>query len=57
MPGDSGVTVVTCLRGFYFSTRGCGCIRRPAFPRALWFEGRTEPAQLGRNLRRENERD
>jgi hypothetical protein len=32
MPGDSGVTVVTCLRAFYFCTQGCGRIGRPAFP-------------------------
>jgi hypothetical protein len=32
MPGDSGVTVVTCLRAFYFCTQGCGRIERPAFP-------------------------
>ena len=32
MPGDPGVTVVTCLRAFYFCTQGCGRIGRPAFP-------------------------
>src|SRR6266571_5475395 len=33
MPGDSGVTVVTTLVCFIlFRTRGCGCIKRPAFP-------------------------
>jgi hypothetical protein len=32
MPGVSGVTVVTCLRAFYFCTQGCGRIGRPAFP-------------------------
>src|SRR5260370_35456405 len=33
MPGETGVTVVTtlvCL--FFYHTRGCGCIERPAFP-------------------------
>jgi hypothetical protein len=33
MPGDSGVTVVTTLVCFIlFRTRGCGRIKRPAFP-------------------------
>jgi hypothetical protein len=33
MLGDSGLTVVTTLVvGFFFSTRGCGRIERPAFP-------------------------
>jgi hypothetical protein len=32
MPGESGVTVVTNLRVFYFYTQGCGRIERPAFP-------------------------
>src|SRR6476620_2633432 len=31
MPGDSGVTVVTNSRVFFY-TRGCGRIERPAFP-------------------------
>jgi hypothetical protein len=31
----SGVTVVTCLRAFYFCTQGCGRIERPAFPAPL----------------------
>src|SRR5258705_8681692 len=33
MPGETGVTVVTtlvCL--FFYHTRDCGCIERPAFP-------------------------
>jgi hypothetical protein len=32
MPGVSGVTVVTCLRAFYFCTQGCGRVERSAFP-------------------------
>src|SRR5712664_93213 len=32
MPGRSGVTVVTTLVRFLFCVRGCGCIKRPAFP-------------------------
>jgi hypothetical protein len=32
MLGVSGVTVVTMLVCFYFYTRGCGRIVRPAFP-------------------------
>jgi hypothetical protein len=32
MPDVSGVTVVSCLRAFYFCTQGCGRIERPAFP-------------------------
>jgi hypothetical protein len=32
VPDVSGVTVVTCLRAFYFCTQGCGCIERLAFP-------------------------
>jgi hypothetical protein len=37
MPGVSGVTVVTCLRDFYFCTQGCGRIE-PGIPCALNFE-------------------
>jgi hypothetical protein len=36
MPGVSGVTVVTCLRAFYFCTQGCGRVERPAFPAPSW---------------------
>jgi hypothetical protein len=32
MPGVSGVTVVSNSCAFYFCTRGCGRIGRPAFP-------------------------
>src|SRR6202161_4784213 len=32
MPDGSGVTVVTCLRAFYFCTQGYGRNGRPAFP-------------------------
>src|SRR6266478_5190095 len=41
MPGRSGVTVVTmlvCL--FFYHTRGCGCIARPAFPAPSDIRGR-----------------
>jgi hypothetical protein len=41
MPGVSGVTVVTCLRAFYFCTQGCGRVERPAFPAPLL--GSTRP--------------
>jgi hypothetical protein len=55
MPGDSGVTVVTTLVCFIlFRTRGCGRIKRPAFP-APSFEGGTFPAKLARNERRDRE--
>ena len=40
MPGVSGVTVVTCLRAFYFCTQGCGRIERPAFPAPSVSRGR-----------------
>jgi len=32
MPGETGVTVVTCSCAFFICTRGCGRIQRPAFP-------------------------
>jgi hypothetical protein len=32
MPGETGVTVVTCSCAFFICTRGCGRIERPAFP-------------------------
>jgi hypothetical protein len=40
MPGDSGVTVVTNSRDFFY-TRGRGRIERPAFPAPSW--GSTAP--------------
>ena len=40
MPDVSGVTVVTCLRAFYFCTQGCGRTKRPAFPAPSDLEGR-----------------
>jgi hypothetical protein len=46
MPGDSGVTVVTTLVCFnLFRTRGCGRIKRPAFPAPSEFQraGRFRP--------------
>src|SRR3981081_4493332 len=39
MPGRSGVTVVTTLVCFLLCTRGCGRIRRPAFPAPSEFQG------------------
>jgi hypothetical protein len=51
MPGVSGVTVVTCLRAFYFCTQGCGRIERPAFPApSISKKGRTFKSKLARNL-------
>jgi hypothetical protein len=32
MPGCPGVPVVTNSCGYFFPTRGCGCIGHPAFP-------------------------
>jgi hypothetical protein len=54
MPGVSGVTVVTNARVTY-TTRGCGRIERPAFPRPLISEGGTSRPNLARNLRRDRE--
>src|SRR3981081_4010503 len=43
MPGNPGVTVVTTLVCFLLCTRGCGRIRRPAFPAPSDFQlGRTQ---------------
>src|SRR6266480_6727790 len=40
MPGETGVTVVTMLVCFVlFRTRGCGRIKRPAFPAPSEFSG------------------
>src|SRR3981189_735833 len=41
MPGNPGVTVVTTLVCFLLCTRGCGRIRRPAFPAPSEFRGQT----------------
>jgi hypothetical protein len=48
MPGVSGVTVVTCLRAFYFCTQGCGRIERPAFPAPSVLGGQDVKAKLAR---------
>src|SRR3981081_3027203 len=40
MPGNPGVTVVTTLVCFLLCTRGCGRIRRPAFPPPSEFGGK-----------------
>jgi hypothetical protein len=47
MPGVSGVTVVTNAR-VYYTTRGCGRTKRPAFPAPLFSEGGMFPAKLAR---------
>ena len=52
----SGVTVVTMLVCFVlFRTRGCGRIKRPAFPAPSDIEGREIHAQLGQFTPRERE--
>jgi hypothetical protein len=39
MSGDADVTVVTTLVWFYFfATRGCGRVERPAFPAPSVFQ-------------------
>src|SRR5260370_36089416 len=43
MPGVSGVTVVTMLVYFFTCTRGCGRIKRPAFPARSDFRGQDVP--------------
>src|ERR1700732_2936258 len=53
MPGDSGVTVVTCLRAFYFCTQGSGRIERPAFPAPSVVRGGGRWQQNSRDLRGE----
>src|SRR5439155_21708664 len=52
MPGRSGVTVVTMLVCFIlFRTRGCGCIKRPAFPAPSDFRGQDVLNQNSRETR------
>src|SRR3977135_3413496 len=53
VPGNPGVTVVTTLVCFLLCTRGCGRIRRPAFPAPSLAEGVARPANLGRIAPRE----
>jgi hypothetical protein len=48
MPGETGVTVVTTLVWFLFSTRGCGRIARPAFPAPSDFQRVGIYRKLGR---------
>src|SRR5258708_5954406 len=49
MPGETGVTVVSMLVCFVsFRTRGCGCIKRPAFPAPSVFRRDNRFAKLGR---------
>jgi hypothetical protein len=55
MPGVFGVTVVTCLRAFYFCTQGCGRVERPAFPAPSIGRGR-EVQQNSGAMRGENAR-
>jgi hypothetical protein len=49
MPGESGVTVVTMLVCFFYRTRGCGRIVRPAFPAPsdLRWAGRSQKNSRG----------
>src|SRR5580692_8030537 len=47
MPGVSGVTVVTNAR-VYYTTRGCGRTKRPAFPAPSDYRGRTFRVKLAR---------
>src|SRR3981081_4904817 len=53
MPGNPGVTVVTTLVCFLLCTRGCGRIRRPAFPAPSVSESGIFTANLARGPRRE----
>jgi hypothetical protein len=53
MPGDPGVTVVTCSCAFLFCTRGCGCIERPAFPAPSEFSDALQIEQHSRGSRGE----
>ena len=53
MPGVSGVTVVTNAR-VYYTTRGCGRTKRPAFPAPSIFGAKLH-ADLGRFASRECE--
>jgi hypothetical protein len=55
MPDVSGVTVVTCLRAFYFCTQGCGRSGRPAFPAPSDF-GAKSRCTTRAHLRGENAR-
>jgi hypothetical protein len=48
------VTVVTNAR-VYYTTRGCGRIERPAFPRPLIAEGGTSRPTLAQRMRRDRE--
>jgi hypothetical protein len=51
-PDRSGEPVVTNSYVFYFYIRGCGCIRRPAFPAPSFLEGQGFFASPGRCPRR-----
>src|ERR1700716_3220580 len=53
MPGNPGVTVVTTLVCFLLCTRGCGRIRRPAFPAPSDFRGQDVPAKTRAKTRGE----
>src|SRR6202043_2338891 len=49
MPGDSGVTVMTCVRAtLNFCTQDCGRIGRPAFPAPSIVRGREIQDQTSR---------
>jgi hypothetical protein len=55
MPGVSGVTVVTCLRAFYFCTQGCGRVERPAFPAPSEVQKAGHQNKTHANTRRDRE--
>src|SRR3981189_1932553 len=55
MPGNPGVTVVTTLVCFLLCTRGCGRIRRPAFPAPSEFRGHTFQLNSRETARRDRE--
>ena len=54
-PECFGGPVVTCLRGFFTCTQGCGCAKHPAFPAPSDFWGTTDDARLGQIVPRECE--
>jgi hypothetical protein len=50
MPGETGATVVTNSRVFYFPREAAGALKHPAFPTPSL--GRSIHVQLGRNASR-----
>src|SRR4030081_2452775 len=55
VPGRSGVTVVTTLVCFLLCTRGCGRLRRSAFPAPSEFRGQTFQLNSRENALRDGE--